>query len=106
MDEQIPQSVPPEFSRPPALTPEQLERLKALARERAIQATLEEQGAVPPAAVPFQPVKQPEIIYLRRNLTVAEIIVVFAIACGLVLGVQGAWNFTSNLLPRIEIKVK
>jgi len=39
-------------------------------------------------------------------LTVAELIVVFAIACGLVTGVQATWNFVSNNLPRIEIKAR
>jgi hypothetical protein len=37
---------------------------------------------------------------------VAELIVVFAISCGLVVGIQGAWNFASNHLPRIEIKAR
>lgn len=110
MDEQIPMSTPPEMPRQPALTPEQLEQIKASARERAIKATFEAQGApegqVQPSYPPYRPPVQPEIVYLRRNLTVAEILVLLTIACGLVVGIQGAWNFTSNLLPRIEIKVK
>jgi hypothetical protein len=48
----------------------------------------------------------PKIVDVRRNLTVAELIVVLALSCGLVLGVQGAWNIGSRLLPSIEIKVK
>lgn len=110
MDEQIPMSTPPEMPRQPALTPEQLEQIKALARERAIKATFEAQGApdvqVQPSYQPYRPPVQPEIVYLRRNLTVAEILVLLAISCGLVFGVQNAWNFASNVLPRIEVKVK
>jgi hypothetical protein len=45
-------------------------------------------------------------VYVRRNLTVAELIVTIFLACGIVLGVQAGWNFSSKLLPRIEIKVK
>jgi hypothetical protein len=37
---------------------------------------------------------------------VAELILVFAIACGLVTGVQASWNFVSNMIPRLEIRVK
>jgi len=43
------------------------------------------------------------VVYVRRNLTVAELIVVFLISCGLVLGVQGTWHLANNL-PRIEVK--
>lgn len=47
--------------------------------------------------------QEPKIQYIRRNLTVAEIMVVFALSCGLVFGVQNFWNFATNL-PKIEIK--
>jgi len=47
--------------------------------------------------------QEPKIQYIRRNLTVAEIMVVFALSCGLVFGVQNLWNFATNL-PKIEIK--
>jgi len=49
---------------------------------------------------------QPSVVYIRRNLTVAELIVVFAIACGLVTGIQAIWNTGSRFLPSIEIRVK
>ena len=102
------------------ITPELLEALKAQARQNAVRQVLEERNASPQMAIPqqnfnFPPAQgvnvarsqeQPKIVYLRRNLTVAELIVIFALSCGLVLGVQGAWNIGSRLLPSIEIKVK
>jgi hypothetical protein len=102
------------------ITPELLESLKAQARQNAIRQVLEENNTPPRMAIPqqnlnFPPVQggnvakslePPQIVYVRRNLTVAELIVVFAISCGLVLGIQGAWNIGSRLLPSIEIKVK
>lgn len=55
-----------------------------------------------------QQYSQPETntIYVRRNLTLAELLVVFALASGLVLGVQGIWSFATDFLPRIEIREK
>jgi hypothetical protein len=43
---------------------------------------------------------------LRRNLTVAELIVVFAISCGIVYGIPNAIKFVADKLPQIEVKVK
>lgn len=126
MEEQIPSSTPtqpveqPQIPQvPPGLqgiTPEMLEAMKARAREEAIRMTIlqQQQQMVPQEEIPGPPrpsipvpqAPQPQIIYLRRNLTVAELIIVFAIACGLVTGVQAAWNFASNHLPRIEIKAR
>jgi hypothetical protein len=120
MEEQIPSSTPPQAieppSIPPGITPEMLEAMKARAREEAVRMTLlqQQQQQAPQEEVPvaqrmpapsFIP-PQPQVVYVRRNLTVAELIVVFAIACGIVTGVQATWNFTSNLLPRIEIKAR
>lgn len=126
MEEQVTSSIPPQTPAegnaptPGVLTPEALEQLKARAREEAIRMTiLQQQMARPEPAV--QPIAQPEVpasqriqiptpqpqfVYVRRNLTVAELIVVFAIACGIVTGVQATWNFVSNSLPRIEIKAR
>jgi hypothetical protein len=104
------------MSQPPLPQPEQMvqnpvppaypdvEAMKAQARELAIQQILASRGAASPQPVP-QPL-EPRVIYVRRNLTVAELIVVFAIACGLVIGVPNAWNFASSRLPQIEVKVK
>lgn len=87
--------------------------LKAIARERAIaQAGAEplqqpQRMVAPPPS--FQPPIQqpkPEVIYLRRNLTVAELILVLLLACGLVTGVQALWGFGLRILPQIEVRVK
>lgn len=96
MDSNLPPNQP---KTPGQITPEQLEQMKAIARERAIEQAMAQQ--IPKA----QPQPQPKIVYVRRNLTVAELIVVFIISCGLVIGIPAAWNLVTNVLPRIEIKV-
>jgi len=95
MDDQVPPSQAPGFSQ---ITSEQLEEMKARAREMAIQQTLAQQASTPQV--------QPQVIYVRRNLTVAELLLVFLISCGIVTGIQWTWNLGANLLPRIEIKVR
>jgi hypothetical protein len=95
MEDQIPPSQPPV---PPQITAEQLEEMKARAREMAIQQTLVQQAAIPQT--------QPQVVYVRRNLTVAELLLVFLVSCGIVTGIQWTWNMATNLLPRIEIKVR
>jgi hypothetical protein len=79
------------------ITPEQLAEMKALARERAIQQTITQRAIAP------QP---PQVIYVRRNFTVAELLLVILLSCGIVTGIQVSWNFVSNLLPRIEVKLR
>ena len=92
MDSQL----PPNQEQPQnQITPEQLEEMKMMARQQAIQQITQQR----------QSVQQPEVVYVRRNLTVAEVIVVFIISCGLVFGIQTGWNFATNVLPKIEIKV-
>ena len=94
-EEQVPPSQPPIN---PQITPEQLEQMKARARELAIQQTLAQNAAsLPP---------KPQVIYVRRNLTIAELVIVFAISCVLVTGVQFTWNVVNDFLPRLEINVK
>lgn len=103
-----------------------IESLKRQARELAIHQTLAQNQyqmqQTPPqrsaSQLPTlpnfapQPVQQfvqesaPEIIYVRRNLTIAEMIVVFAISLILVSGGQFVFSALSNHLPRLEIKVK
>ena len=95
MEEQVPPSQPPIN---PQITPEQLEQMKARARELAIQQTLAQKAAVLPP--------QPKVIYVRRNLTIAEIVVILLLSCGLVTGVQFTWNVVNDFLPRLEINVK
>jgi hypothetical protein len=124
MEDQVPSSTPPQLSQPKeqsfpgGITPELLEQIKARAREEAIRMTLLQQQAAaqelaerpigqPEVPARFQiPNEQPQFVYLRRNLTVAELILVFIISCGLVTGLQGVWHFASNHLPRIEIKAR
>ena len=95
MEEQVPPSQPPIN---PQITPEQLEQMKARARELAIQQTLAQKAPISPP--------QPQVIYVRRNLTIAEIIVILVLSCGLVTGVQFTWNVVNEFLPRLEINVK
>lgn len=105
MDEQVSASMPPEFSERPRLTPEQVEALKAIARERAVQATVG-QIANAPVQAPQPSRLPPNVIYVRRNLTVAELLLLILLACGLVTGTQFLWNSVGRILPQIEIKVK
>jgi len=80
------------------ITPEQLAEMKALARERAIQQTISQR-----AVMAQQP---PQVVYVRRNFTVAELLLVILLSCGIVTGIQVSWNSISNLLPRIEVKMR
>lgn len=99
MEEQIPPSQPPQqMTLEGQITPEQLAQLKARAREIAVQQAIAQQAALPQ--------QQPQIVYLRRNLTVAEVLLVVLLSCGIVTGIQWGWNVVANVLPRIEIKVR
>ena len=118
MEEQIAPSIPasenfeapstatPNF--PPTITPEMVSLMKARAREEAIRITMEQRQSIPVSQlqVPADFQRAPQVVYVRRNLTVAELILTVFLACGIVIGVQAGWNFGSKLLPRIEIKVK
>jgi hypothetical protein len=100
------QGAPEQFaasSLPPEITPEVLEAMKAEARQRAIYQVLQQRQEQP--AVTFQ-AQAPSVVYVRRNLTVAELILILALACGLVTGIQAGWGFISNLVPKVEIRVK
>ena len=99
MEEQVPPSQQP-IPQPsqPQITPEQLAEMKARARQLAIQQTL--------AQNPRNYAPNQQIVYVRRNLTIAEIALVLLLACGLVTGIQFSWNFARNVLPRIEIQIK
>ena len=92
MDSQLP---PNQDSSQNQITPDQLEQMKMMARQQAIQQVVQQK----------QLEQQQKIVYVRRNLTVAEVILVFVISCGLVFGIQAGWNFATNVLPKIEIKV-
>ena len=84
------------------VTPEQLEEMKALARERALAQTIAQQQERQTEQLGIRP----QVVYVRRNPTIAELLLLIVVCCGIVTGVQWTWNTASSLLPRIEIKVK
>ncbi|MBW2466419.1 MAG: hypothetical protein JRF02_03885 [Deltaproteobacteria bacterium] len=95
------------------ITPEQLEMFKQQAKEMAVAQFMGQQQSpkgdtnVSNSRVPEQNKEiSPGVIYVRRNLTVAELLLILLISCGIVTGIQTGWNFISTTLPRIEIKVK
>lgn len=106
MEDQVPSSTPPAPPSVPSfneITPQALEAMKARARELAIQQVLSQPSVATTAPTYAPPAK---VVYVRRNLTVAELILILALSCGLVTGIQAGWNFVSNSLPRLEIRVK
>jgi hypothetical protein len=67
--------------------------------------------ARPPQPIPPNPPRpaaqeEPQVVYVRRNLTLAELILVFVISIGAVTGVQFGWHIATDVLPRIEIRDK
>ena len=114
MEEQIAPSIPaPEnfeapstatLNFPPTITPELINLMKNRAREEAIRITMEQrqETQAPQLQVPQDFQRPPQVVYVRRNLTFAELILTIFLACGLVLGVQTGWHFGSQLLQRIE----
>lgn len=113
----------------PTFNPENFEALKARARELAMQQAIASRGMQPPAnqlasppmppspQVPARPqpaptsnyqvtAPQPNVVYLRRNLTIAEILIILALSTGILAGVQFAWGFSTDILSRIEIREK
>ena len=107
MEEQIPASSFPPVQQ--GITPEQLEQLKARAREEAIMQAYQQQRQQQTQTMPMGPppgASGQQIVYVKRRLTVAEIILMLALSCGIVFGTQLGVNFAANILPRIEIKMK
>jgi hypothetical protein len=104
MEEQIPASNFPPVQQ--GITPEQLEQLKARAREAAIIQTYQQQQP-PNPSTSFPPgAQRQQVVYVKRQLTVAEIGLMLLLSCGIVFGIQLVINFSVNTLPRIEIKMK
>jgi hypothetical protein len=114
MEEQIPASQVPQQLQ--GISPEQLAEMKARAREQAIRMTVQQQTPPPqspqaPVALPggyvYMPeAPEPQVVYVRRNLTVAEILVIAVVSCLVVGGIQGIWGFASKHFPQIEVRVK
>ena len=74
-------------------------------RQEAMQKAVQQVTGQPMVNAPVaQP--QPKVVYVRRNLTFAELILVFAITTVGVVGVQAGWNFATDVLPRIEVRDK
>jgi len=90
--------------------------MRELALQQAIEQVTGQKGIEapppqiqPPQVVqpsPPQPRTEPKIVYVRRNLTLAELILVFALSIGMVTGVQFVWQTVTDILPRIEIRDK
>lgn len=95
MDNQVPASNVP-F---PGVDPNQLAEMKRLAMEQAIQ-----QYESQRLEMPQRPQMEPQVVYVKRNLTVAELGLIVLMAIGIVTGIQAGWNLLSNNLPVIEIK--
>lgn len=135
MADQIPSSTPVQPDQNPVqpeqspFSPERLEAMKQQARELAIQQAMAQRAVqqqmmsaspapqpspAPAPAAPSLPdpvrapgsVPAPNLVYLRRNLTIAEVLIVFIIAIGIVTGAQFVWNTGSDFLSRIEIREK
>jgi hypothetical protein len=87
------------------ITLAQLEEMKQRAREMAYQQTLEQQQQLL-AQRPAPPAQPPQVVYTRRSLTVAELVLIFALSCGVVTTLQFIWGAVSANIPRIESKVK
>ena len=116
MEEQISASQVPQ--QPQGISPEQLEAMKAYAREQAMRMSFQQQQQIIPPQSSQSPVvlpggyihmpeaPEPRIVYVRRNLTVAEILVIAVISCTIVGGIQGVWGLASKHLPQIEVRVK
>ena len=118
MEEQISASQVPQ--QPQGISPEQLEAMKAYAKEQAMRMSFQQQQQqqITPPQSPQTPVvlpggymympeaPEPKIVYVRRNLTVAEILVIAVVSCTVVGGIQGVWGFASNYIPQIEVRVK
>ncbi len=101
-EQQVPPSQPV-YQQPleTQITPEQLMEMKARARELAVK-----QAVQPNLAQLNQPAPQPQVVYVRRNLTVAELLLVLLLSCGIVTGIQLIWRGLTEVLPRIEIRVR
>lgn len=122
MEEQITPSIPasenfvapstatPNF--PPNITPEMINLMKARAREEAIRITMEQRQQIPearttaPIPLSIQTPGQPQVVYVRRNLTLAELLLTLLLACGVVTGAQFTWKAVSNFIPKVQIQIK
>ena len=83
---------------PGQITPELLEQMKQQARELAVaQYTMQKMNNA---------VEQPKVVYVRRNFTVAELLLILFLSCGIVTVIQAGWHLVTQHLPKIEVRVK
>ena len=111
MEGQVPASQQPDLDPGrPAVTFENIESLKEEARRRAIMQAMQERQnqnpQTPPQTQYRPPAPQPQVVYVRRNLTVAEVGLMLLISVGILAGIQFTWNFSTDILSRIEIREK
>ena len=107
-------AVPPQMPQQPPMP--NFEAMRQMAMQQAIeqitsQRPAPQQAPLPPTLPEPQYIPQPvpmqqqeQVRVVRRNLTRPELLAVFVVACIAVTGVQAVWNFTTNILPRIEIR--
>ena len=114
MDGQVPASQPPEFNTPAPINPENLEAMKEQARRMAVAQAMQDRQVIPQPNIPQppsfvaapRPQPQPQVVYVRRNLTIAEVGLLVLISIGVVAGGQFIWNVSTDFLSRIEIRQK
>jgi hypothetical protein len=114
MEEQIPASQPPQqpLQQPQGITPEQLEAMKVYAREQAVRMSFQQAPFRPDipqmqrAPEPAYDFNAPKVIYVARNFTIAELLVIGLLSCTVAFGLLKAWDFGSKYLPQIEVRVK
>ena len=95
---------PAEFDQGMAAPPQQRPDFAAMRQEAMQRAVQQVTGR--PMAEQMPPQPQPQVVYVRRNLTIAELALVFALSAVGVIAVQAGWNFATDVLPRIEIRDK
>jgi hypothetical protein len=105
MAAQIPQSKAA-FSE---MNADQIQEMKRLALQQAIDqynAQQEERQRTAQVPAPAPLPQTPNVVYVKRNLTIAEIGLVLLLATGILGALQFAGNFVIQNLPTIEIKTK
>ena len=100
---------------PGGYSPEVIAELKRQAKEMAIQQAIQQKLAQE-AQVQQQYQKKPQVfkqeqnlqpqVKSKRSVTWAEIILLFVVCFFTVNGLYSSWNYVSNFLPEIEIKLK
>tara|TARA_E500000318_G_scaffold106699_1_gene114999 strand:+ start:1381 stop:1731 length:351 start_codon:yes stop_codon:yes gene_type:complete len=100
----------PQVENTPQFSPEMIAEMKRQAKELAVRQVLERRNTPQPSIPQPLPNQQRnqniQTRVVRRSLTLAEILLMFTLSCGLVFGLQSCWNVTSEYLPRIEIKMQ